>query len=62
MQQSLEADILATKRAMAARRSDLSRAKATYPLDAHRVLEFQVDIESMEDGLKRLNALKEELF
>lgn len=62
MEQSLQADILATKRALAARKSDLARAKSSYPLNANKIIEFQIDIEGMEDGLKRLNALREELF
>ncbi len=62
MEQSLQADILATKRALAARKSDLARAKSSYPLNADKIIEFQIDIEGMEDGLKRLNALREELF
>ena len=62
MQQSLEADILATKRSLAGERATLVRYKSQFPLMAQHVIDSQIRIESLEDGLSRLNALKEELF
>ena len=62
MQQSLEADILATKRSLASERATLVRHKSQFPLRAQCVIDSQIKIESLEDGLARLNALKEELF
>lgn len=62
MQQSLEADILATKRSLAGERSTLVRYKSQFPLMAQNVIDSQIRIESLEDGLARLTALKEELF
>jgi len=62
MQQSLEADILATKRSLAGERATLVRYKSQFPLMAQYVIDSQIRIESLEDGLARLNALKQELF
>jgi hypothetical protein len=62
MQQSLEADILATKRSLASERATLIRYKSQFPLVAQNIVNHQVKIESLEDGLARLNALKSELF
>lgn len=62
MQQSLEADILATKRSLASEKASLVRYKSQFPLNAQNVVNVQVKIESLEDGLARLIALKEELF
>ena len=62
MQQSLEADILATKRSLAGERATLVRYKSQFPLMAQYIIDSQIRIESLEDGLARLNALKQELF
>lgn len=62
MAQSLEADILATKRSLAGERATLVRYKSQFPLAAQYVIDSQIRIESLEDGLARLIALKEELF
>ena len=62
MQQSLEADILATKRSLASEKATLVRYKSQFPLMAQFVIDSQIRIESLEDGLVRLSALKEELF
>jgi hypothetical protein len=62
MQQSLEADILATKRSLASEKASLVRYKSQFPLNAQNLVNVQVKIESLEDGLARLIALKEELF
>ena len=62
MGQSLEADILATKRSLAGERATLVRYKSKFPLNAQHVIDTQIRIESLEDGLARLNALKQELF
>ena len=62
MAQSLDADILATKRSLASEKANLVRYKSQFPLDAQKVINTQIKIESLEDGLKRLDQLKSELF
>lgn len=62
MQQSLEADILATRKSLASESAALVRLKGQFPLDAQAIVDRQVRIESLQDGLKRLNDLKTELF
>lgn len=62
MHQSLDADILATKRSLASEKANLVRHKSSFPLDAQSVVNSQIKIEGLEDGLKRLNELREELF
>ena len=53
-------DILATKRDLASAKANLSELKTVYPLDANAIIEQQIVVEALEDGLKRLEALKEE--
>ena len=62
MQQSLDADILATKRSLASEKASLVRLKSSFPLNVQAVIDTQLRIESLEDGLKRLGDLKAELF
>lgn len=62
MQQLLEADILATKRSLAGDRATLVRYKSQFPINPQNIVDAQIRIESLEDGLARLIALKQELF
>ena len=62
MQQSLDADILATKKSLAGEKASLVRLKSKFPLNAQDIIDTQLRIESLEDGLKRLGLLKAELF
>ena len=58
----LQADILATKKAISAKSRELLSLKCAFPLESEKIIEAQVELEGLEDGLNRLNALKEELF
>ena len=60
--QQLEADILATKRSLAASKQDLLKAKSAQPFDAQKIINIQIRVEGLEDGLSRLLNLMEELF
>ena len=60
--QQLEADILATKRSLAANKQDLLKAKSAQPFDAQKIIDIQIRVEGLEDGLSRLLDLMEELF
>ena len=59
--QQLSVDISETGFAIADKKEELDRAKTTSPLDTQVIIDLQVEIESLEDGLRRLNALKKEL-
>ena len=58
----LQSDILATKQSLAEAKGNLEVSKASSPFQAARVVDFQIAVEALEDGLKRLEALKVELF
>ena len=58
----LQSDILATKQSLAKVKGSLEVNKSACPFNAADVVETQVAVESLEDGLKRLEALKVELF
>lgn len=61
-EQSLASDILATKRSIVAAKQDVMMMKGRYPLDAKGIIDKQLVVEGYEEGLKRLEALKAELF
>ena len=61
-QQQLQADVLATKRSLASSRQVLLAAKSARPFDSQAVINAQLQIEGLEDGLNRLNGLLAELF
>ena len=60
--QQLQADVLATKRSLASSKQVLLAAKSARPFDSQAVINAQLQIEGLEDGLRRLNGLLEELF
>jgi hypothetical protein len=60
--QSLESDILATKRSLANTQRELIKYKSTFPLNTKQIVHCEVEIEGYHDGLKKLEALREELF
>ena len=55
-----EADLLATKRALAAKKKDLEDAKMTYPLNTKTIIDLQIEVEGLEDGIKRMDKLRKE--
>ena len=59
--QQLAADISETRFAIDDKKDELDRAKTTSPLDTQDIIDLQVEIESLEDGLRRLEALRKEL-
>jgi hypothetical protein len=61
-QQQLQADVLATKRSLAAENQQLLKAKTAYPFNSQSVINSQIKIDGYVDGLNRLNALLAELF
>jgi hypothetical protein len=58
----LQSDILATKQSIATTNTNILTLMSNYPLDAKSIVEAQVVKEGYEDGLKRLEALEQELF
>lgn len=57
----LQADILSTEEALEDKKSKLEELETTYPLNTKAIIDTQLDIESLQEGIKRLNALKEKL-
>ena len=57
----LAADISATRYALADKKEDLEIAMSTSPLDSKKIINLQVEVENLEDGLKRLEKLQEDL-
>lgn len=55
-----DADILNTKRALAAKKAELEEAKTSYPLDTQKIINLQIEVEAYQDGLRRLTELKKE--
>ena len=55
-----DADVLNTKRALATKKAELEEAKTSYPIDTLNIINLQIEVESLEDGLKRLEILKNE--
>ena len=55
-----EADELATKRALATKQKELEEVKMTYPLDTNRIINLQIEVEGLEDGIKRMGKLRKE--
>ena len=59
---SLASDILATSQSVAKGKRELETLKGSFPFDAESIVKKQIELESNEDGLKRLKALEKELF
>lgn len=57
----LASDILATKSAISDAADKLDELKTTYPLDTPSIVENMAKLESLQDGLKKLEELKDEL-
>ena len=57
----LASDILATKSAISDTADKLDELKTTYPLDTPAIVEHMAKLESLQDGLKKLEELKDEL-
>lgn len=57
----LAADISATRYALADKREALEVAMTTSPFDSKKIIDLQVEVENLEDGLKRLEKLQEDL-
>ena len=55
-----DADVLNTKRALAAKKAELEEAKTSYPLDTQKIINLQIEVEAFQDGLNRLMELKKE--
>ena len=57
----LQSDILATQSALEDKKQELDDAKTTYPLRSINIVNLMTEVEGLEDGLKKLKALQEEL-
>lgn len=57
----LQSDILATKRVLESKKSDLEVAKTGYPLEPKRIIDLMNEVEAYEDGVKKLEKLSVEL-
>ena len=55
-----DADVLNTKRALATKKAELDEVKTSYPIDTLKIINLQIEVESLEEGLKRLEILKKE--
>ena len=56
----LNSDILATEQSLVNKKAELEDAKCTVPLNSMNIVNLQIEVESLEDGLKRLKALAKE--
>jgi hypothetical protein len=45
---------------LANKKEELEVAKTTAPLDMPKIVELQIEVEGLEDGLKRMDALAKE--
>lgn len=61
MKLQLSADLLATQCALEDKKSEYEDSKTEYPLDFKKIINLEIEVENLEDGLKRLKLLKEEL-
>ena len=57
----LQSDILATQSALEDKKQELDDAKTAYPLRSIDIVNLMTEVEGLEDGLKKLKALQEEL-
>ena len=56
----LSSDILATKKSLAEKKEEIEVVKTTYPFDTARYINLSVEIEGLEDGLKRIETIQKE--
>lgn len=59
---TLQSDILATQKSLGKAKQRLTEAKEAYPLNTPEIQSAKSSVEGLEEGLKFLEALKEELF
>ena len=59
---SLQKQVLETKKKLSTERGNLSDYKSAFPLDVQAILNTQLKVEDLEDVLKRVEQLREELF
>jgi hypothetical protein len=59
---SLDSRILGTRQKIAKCKLTLETAKNTHPLNLDNIVAYQQELENYEDGLRRAEALKLELF
>ena len=55
-----QSDLLATKRDLATAKAKVEDLKTDYPLDLGAIIEAQLEVEALEDGLSRMEKLQEE--
>ena len=57
----LKSTLLATKQSLSEAKENLKDLKTAYPLDLKAIIETSDEVESLEDGVKKLEALQKEL-
>ena len=57
----LQSDILATKKSLEIKKSELQDAKNTYPLNTEVIIDLVMEVEGLKKGIKMLTKLQEEL-
>ena len=55
-----QSDLLATKRDLATAKAKVEDLKTDYPLDLGAIIEAQLEVEALKDGLSRMEKLQEE--
>ena len=58
----LSQDIVATERSLFSKQIELERALGSENLDFKKIVDLQSDIEGIENGLEKLESLKQVLF
>lgn len=58
----LQADLSATKQSLVEAKRSLTNSKKASPFNATEVIQAQIKVEQLEEGLKRLEELRTELF
>ena len=58
----LQADLLSTKQSLVAKRKELTASKSKYDFNVQKIINLQIEVESLEDGVKRIEKLQAELF
>lgn len=58
----LQADIIATEESLVNAETNLELAKAAIPFNSQAIINAKIAVESAENGLKELQAIKLELF